>query len=136
MVLNRLTTIAENKEPLVHVDMPEPVPEGNELLLKVSACGVCHTELDEIEGRTPPPNLPVVPGHQIVGRVVASGDRVTKFSMGDRVGVAWIHSTCGRCSLCTSGAENLCAAFKATGRDVHGGYAEFMTVVENFAYFI
>jgi propanol-preferring alcohol dehydrogenase len=136
MVLNRLTTIAENKEPLVHVDMPEPVPEGNELLLKVSACGVCHTELDEIEGRTPPPNLPVVPGHQIVGRVVASGDRVTKFSMGDRVGVAWIHSTCGRCSLCTSGAENLCAAFKATGRDVHGGYAEFMTVDEKFAYII
>ena len=136
MVLNRLTTIAENKEPLVHVDMPEPVPEDNELLLKVSACGVCHTELDEIEGRTPPPKLPVVPGHQIIGRVVACGDRVTKFSMGDRVGVAWIHSTCGCCYLCTSGAENLCAAFKATGRDAHGGYAEFMTVDEKFAYFI
>jgi propanol-preferring alcohol dehydrogenase len=136
MVLNRLTTIAENKEPLVHVDMPEPVPEDNELLLKVSACGVCHTELDEIEGRTPPPKLPVVPGHQIVGRVTACGNRVTKFSMGDRVGVAWIHSTCGCCYLCTSGAENLCAAFKATGRDAHGGYAEFMTVDENFAYFI
>ena len=136
MVLIRLTTIAENKEPLVQVDMPEPVPEDSELLLKVSACGVCHTELDEIEGRTPPTKLPVVPGHQIVGRVVACGDRVTKFSMGDRVGVAWIHSTCGCCYLCTSGAENLCAAFKATGRDAHGGYAEFMTIDEKFAYFI
>ncbi|MGD9350721.1 MAG: zinc-dependent alcohol dehydrogenase family protein [Desulfobacterales bacterium] len=136
MVLNRLTTVAEDQEPLELVDMPEPVPEDNEILIKVSTCGVCHTELDEIEGRTPPPKLPVVPGHQIVGRVAACGDRVTKFSMGDRVGVAWIHSACGSCDECLNGAENLCASFKATGRDVHGGYAEFMTVVENFAYFI
>ena len=136
MVLNRLTTVAENKEPLALVDMPEPTPEDNEILIKVSACGVCHTELDEIEGRTPPPKFPVVPGHQIVGRVAAAGNRVTTFSVGDRVGVAWIHSACGRCDLCTRGAENLCASFTATGRDTHGGYAEYMTVDENFAYSI
>jgi propanol-preferring alcohol dehydrogenase len=134
MVLNRLTTLSEDKEPLALVDMPEPVPEDNEILIKVSTCGVCHTELDEIEGRTPPPKLPVIPGHQIVGRVAASGVGVTKFSEGDRVGVAWIHSACGRCYLCKSGSENLCMSFKATGRDAHGGYAEFMSVNENFAY--
>ena len=136
MVLNRLTTVAENKEPLAYVDMPKPVPGDNEILIKVSACGVCHTELDEIEGRTPPPLLPVVPGHQIVGRIAACGERVSKFSIGDRVGVAWIYYACGSCYLCTSGAENLCASFKATGRDAHGGYAELMTVDENFAYTI
>lgn len=136
MVLNRLTTIAEDEAPLALVDMPQPVPEDDEILIKVSTCGVCHTELDEIEGRTPPPKLPVVPGHQIVGRVAARGDGVEKFSVGDRVGVAWIHSACGRCYLCKNGAENLCMSFKATGRDAHGGYAEFMTVNENFAYAI
>ena len=134
MVLNRLTTVAEDEKPLALVDMPQPVPEDNDILIQVSTCGVCHTELDEIEGRTPPPKLPVVPGHQIVGRVAAGGDGVQKFSVGDRVGVAWIHSACGRCYSCKSGTENLCMSFKATGRDVHGGYAEFMTVNENFAY--
>jgi propanol-preferring alcohol dehydrogenase len=136
MVLNRLATIAENTKPLALADMPEPVPGNNEILIEVSTCGVCHTELDEIEGRTPPPKLPVIPGHQIVGRVVAGGNRVTKFSMGDRVGVAWIHAACGRCHLCSSGAENLCASFKATGRDAHGGYAQYTTVDEDFAYHI
>ena len=134
MVVNRQTSVADDQEPLVLVDMPEPVPEDNEILIKVSTCGVCHTELDEIEGRTPPPKLPVVPGHQIVGRVVAGGNSVTTFSPGDRVGVAWIHSACGRCYLCKNGAENLCMSFKATGRDAHGGYAEFMVINENFAY--
>ncbi|MGD2097424.1 MAG: zinc-dependent alcohol dehydrogenase family protein [Desulfobacterales bacterium] len=136
MVLNRLTLVAENQEPLALVDMPEPVPEDNEILIKISACGVCHTELDEIEGRTPPPKLPVVPGHQVVGRVAVAGDSATRFSVDDRVGVAWIYSACGRCELCTKGLENLCASFAATGRDAHGGYAEYMTVDENFAYFI
>jgi propanol-preferring alcohol dehydrogenase len=76
----------------------------------------------------------VVPGHQIVGRVAACGSSVTQFSVGDRVGVAWIHSACGRCHLCSSGAENLCASFRATGRDVHGGYAEYTSVAEDFAF--
>ena len=134
MVLNQLGTIAENKSPLELVDMPDPVPRDNEILIKVSSCGVCHTELDEIEGRTPPPQLPVILGHQVVGRVDTSAAGATKFRKGDRVGLAWIHSACGRCDFCTSGSENLCEGFKATGRDVHGGYAEYTTVVEDFAH--
>ena len=134
MVLNRLSMIAENKCPLSFEDLPEPVPEKREILIKVFTCGVCHTELDEIEGRTPPPQLPVILGHQIVGRVVGGGDKVTKFRTGDRVGVAWIHSACGGCHLCRSGAENLCVSFQATGRDAPGGYAEYTTVGEDFAY--
>jgi propanol-preferring alcohol dehydrogenase len=134
MMLNQLGAIANNKKPLVLTDMPAPVPRGNEILIKVSTCGVCHTELDEIEGRTPPPKLPIILGHQIVGRVDTIGAAVTKFRKGDRVGIAWIHSACGRCHLCRNGAENLCERFKATGRDVHGGYAEYTTVSEQFAY--
>ena len=136
MVLNQLGAIAENKNPLELVDMPDPVPRDNEILIKVSTCGVCHTELDEIEGRTPPPQLPVVLGHQVVGRVETSGSAATRFKKGDRVGLAWIHSVCGRCDFCTSGAENLCEGFKATGRDVNGGYAEYTTVAEDFAHHI
>jgi propanol-preferring alcohol dehydrogenase len=134
MILKQLCTIAENKSPLELVDMPDPGPLDNEILIKVSSCGVCHTELDEIEGRTPPPQLPVILGHQVVGRVDTSGAEATKFRKGDRVGLAWIHSACGRCDFCTSGSENLCEAFKATGRDVHGGYAEYTTVTEDFAH--
>jgi propanol-preferring alcohol dehydrogenase len=110
------------------------VPDTNEILIKVSACGVCHTELDEIEGRTPPPKLPVILGHQVVGRVVEKGARVRTFSAGERIGVAWIFSACLRCDLCRAGKENLCREFKATGRDADGGYAEYMTVPAEFAY--
>ena len=134
MILNQLRAIADNKYPLALVDMPDPVPRDKEILIKVSTCGVCHTELDEIEGRTPPPKLPVILGHQIIGRVHASGAVATRFSKGERVGVAWIHSACGRCHFCRSGTENLCERFEATGRDVHGGYAEYATVSEDFAY--
>ena len=134
MILNRLCAIADNKNPLVLDDMPDPVPRDTEILIKVSTCGVCHTELDEIEGRTPPPKLPVVLGHQIVGRVQTTGAAVTKHNRGERVGIAWIHSACGTCHFCRSGAENLCDHFKATGRDVNGGYAEYATVPEDFAY--
>ena len=134
MVLERLGAISANKKPLSLVDIPDPVPRDKEILIKVSTCGVCHTELDEIEGRTPPPHLPVILGHQIVGRVEKTGSAATKFSQGDRLGIAWIHSACGRCHYCRSGAENLCALFKATGRDAHGGYAEYAIVSEDFAH--
>jgi len=128
--------------PLELRDLPEPVPAAGELLIKVLACGVCHTELDEIEGRTPPPKLPVVPGHQVVGTVAAAGPRQSAIlnlesgmlRVGNRVGVAWIHSACGTCEFCTRGQENLCPEFRATGRDANGGYAEYMTVPEGFAY--
>ncbi len=134
MVLNGLYNLSENRAPLRLTDLPEPVPGEKEILLKVSACGVCHTELDEIEGRMPPPRFPIILGHQVVGRVVKTGDRASAFQIGDRVGVAWIYSACGRCRFCRSGNENLCPDFKATGRDAHGGYAEYMTVSEDFAY--
>ncbi|MEE9518162.1 MAG: zinc-dependent alcohol dehydrogenase family protein [Candidatus Adiutricales bacterium] len=114
--------------------MPIPVPGENEILVKVSACGVCHTELDEIEGRTPPPRFQVILGHQIVGRVKERGSKAGKFQIGDRVGIGWIHSACGKCEHCQKENENLCDKFQATGRDVHGGYAEFTAVPEDFAY--
>ncbi len=134
MVLNQISSMAVDKKPLELVNLPKPVPGANEVLIKVSTCGVCHTELDEIEGRTPPPHLPIILGHQIVGRVVQNGPHADRFKIGDRVGVAWINSACGHCVRCKNGAENLCDKFSATGRDVQGGYAEFTTVLEDFAY--
>jgi propanol-preferring alcohol dehydrogenase len=134
MVLERICDLRENPTPLKLVEVSKPEPEEGELLLKVSACGVCHTELDEIEGRTPPPRFPIVPGHQIVGRVEKAGSRANRFKIGDRVGVAWIFSACGVCRFCRSGNENLCPEFKATGRDADGGYAEYTVVPEDFAH--
>lgn len=136
MVLNEIKDLTVDKEPLELMDMPVPVPSGKEILVEVSACGVCHTELDEIEGRTPPPRFPIILGHQVVGRVIKSGSKAKRFKTGDRVGVAWIFSACGDCKFCRSGNENLCDGFVASGRDAHGGYAEYMTVGEDFAYLI
>ena len=134
MVLNKLVGIEENQTPLELIELPDPEPADGEILVRVSVCGVCHTELDEIEGRTPPPHLPIVPGHQVVGRIEATGSRVSTLKAGDRVGIAWIHSACGKCGFCLSGNENLCPDFRATGRDVNGGYTRYMTVPEGFAY--
>ncbi len=134
MLLSKLCNLAEEQSPLVLTELPDPVPAAGEILVRVSACGVCHTELDEIEGRTPPPRLPIVLGHQVVGQVAAHGPGADTFASGTRVGVAWIYSACGKCKFCLSGNENLCPDFKATGRDVNGGYAEYMTVPEGFAY--
>jgi propanol-preferring alcohol dehydrogenase len=136
MILKRIGSLEENKNPLELVHLPLPVPGDKEILVKVSACGVCHTELDEIEGRTPPLHLPVVPGHQVVGRVEKTSRGASLFQIGDRVGIAWIYSACGRCKFCLRGNENLCDHFKATGRDVNGGYAQYITVSEDFAYSI
>lgn len=128
MVLHATTSLEENDEPLVLADVPSPTPAEGEILIEVTACGVCHTELDEIEGRTAPRSLPLIPGHEVVGRVagIAAGCRLR--TPGDRVGVGWIHSSDG------SAAENISPAFRATGRDANGGYAEYMTVPEGYAY--
>jgi propanol-preferring alcohol dehydrogenase len=134
MRIHRLGPIEGDAAPLVAERIAVPKPSAGELLLRVHACGVCHTELDEIEGRTPPPTLPVTPGHQVVGRVIAEGPSCTAGLMGARVGVAWIHSACGRCRWCRNGLENLCPDFRACGRDAPGGYAEYMTVPEGFAH--
>ena len=104
MVLNKICSLKEDKNPLELVNLPDPVPGEKQVLVKVSACGVCHTELDEIEGRTSPPRFPVVLGHEVVGRVEKKGN------------------------------ENLCENFRATGRDANGGYAEYTTVLEDFVY--
>ena len=134
MVLTGISSFRDNRTPLELVDLPEPAPGEEEILVQVSACGVCHTELDEIEGRTPPPAFPIIPGHQVVGRVAGAGKEAKKFHIGERVGIGWIFSACGRCAACLAGNENVCGEFKATGRDVNGGYARFMIVPENFAY--
>ena len=127
MLLRATGSLDVNPAPLVLADIDDPAPADGEILIRVAACGVCHTELDEIEGRTPPPQLPVVPGHEVVGRVVACGRNARRFRQGDRVGVGWIHSSDG------SDAENISPAFRATGRDANGGYAELMTVPELYA---
>jgi propanol-preferring alcohol dehydrogenase len=114
--------------------LPIPEPSTGEIRIRVSVCGVCHTELDEIEGRTPPPSYPMVPGHQVVGVVAEKGKGVRRHALGDRVGVGWIYSACGECEWCRRGEENLCPDFLATGRDVNGGYAEYMVVPERYAY--
>jgi propanol-preferring alcohol dehydrogenase len=135
MVLSKSRPIETGgKDPLEMVDLPVPAPAPDQLLIKVSVCGICHTEIDEIEGRLVPPRYPIVPGHEIVGRVHAVGSDVRKFKPGDRVGVAWIHSSCGRCSFCARGDENLCDDFRATGLHAHGGYAEYTVVSQDFAY--
>jgi propanol-preferring alcohol dehydrogenase len=134
MLLERIVDLTRNQAPLVSADVPMPAVGERDILVKVTACGVCHTELDEIEGRTTPPRLPIILGHQVVGRVESRGERAHHFSVGERVGVAWIHSACGRCEYCRQGRENLCSEFQATGRDAHGGYAQFMAVNEEFAH--
>jgi len=134
MVLKKMIDLASNRSPLELVDVPVPIPNEREIQVKVFVCGVCHTELDEIEGRTMPTKFPIIPGHQIVGCVERLGNGSAKFKIGDRVGIAWIHSACGKCKFCRNGMENLCNAFKATGRDADGGYAEYTVVPETFAY--
>jgi propanol-preferring alcohol dehydrogenase len=127
MCLPKIASLRDVPEPLSWREMPDPAPGPGQVLLRVLACAVCHTELDEIEGRTPPPRLPIVPGHQVVGRVVAAGSGTTQLLVGDRVGVGWIWRSSG------TEDENLSDQFVATGRDVDGGYAELMTVPEDYA---
>ncbi len=134
MVLNRHADLRVERAPLELLDIPTPTPEGDEILIRVRACGVCHTDIDIIEGRATPPGFPVILGHQIVGVVEEAGPAARRLKKGDRVGVAWINSACGRCGYCLSGRENLCPEFRATGRDTIGGYAEYTTVREDFAY--
>lgn len=134
MVLRAVGPLRGDSAPLELADWPDPTPGPGEVLIRVNTCGVCHTELDEIEGRTPPPRLPIILGHQVVGRVETLGEGADGFVIGDRVGVAWIFSACGACDYCVRGEENLCGQYRATGRDALGGYAELMTVSAAFAH--
>ena len=110
-VLKRTYNLLTESHPLELTDLQLPFPGDREVLIRVSCCGVCHTELDEIEGRTPP-KFPIVPGHQVIGNIENCGKNVTKHNIGDRVGVAWIFSAYGQCKFCISGQENLCESFK------------------------
>ncbi len=120
--------------PLQFTDIPDPAPAGDQILVRVGACGVCRTDLHVVEGELPPRKSPVVPGHQIVGRIERVGDGVTRFRAGDRVGIPWLHRTCGVCEYCRTGKENLCDNATFTGYLVDGGYAELALAPEKFAY--
>jgi len=132
MILDKLSPIKE--KPLKSADLPAPIPNDDQILVEVSVCGACHTDLDEAEGRLKPTKSPIVPGHQVVGKVVDRGKTVMKHKIGDRVGITWLFSSCGECDFCRTGSENLCAKAKWTGKDADGGYAEFMVIGEDFAY--
>ncbi len=132
MILDVQSPIEEM--PLKSADLPIPVPNDRQILVKVSVCGACHTDLDEAEGRLKPTKSPIVPGHQIVGKVVDKGKAVTIYQIGDRVGITWLFSSCGECDFCRRGSENLCALAQWTGKDADGGYAEYMVIGEDFAY--
>ncbi len=120
--------------PLEFTDIPKPRPKKGEIRLKVSACGVCHTDLHTVEGELSLPKLPLVPGHEVVGYVDALGDGAKRFKKGDRVGAFWLYSSCGKCKFCKRGQENLCENGKFTGLHEDGGYEEYMIADENFIY--
>ena len=120
--------------PIVLADVPVPEPADDQLLVRVSACGVCRTDLHVIEAELPQRKMPVVPGHQVVGVVKKVGRAVTQFRPGDRAGIAWLHCTCGKCEYCRSGRENLCESADFTGYTVDGGYAEYALAAEQFTY--
>ena len=132
MVLRGTHDLSQNDAPLELLEIPTPKPSRGEVLIRVLACGVCHTDMDEVEGRVVPPAFPIVPGHQMVGMVKETGLGVKNFDVGDMVGVAWIGGACGECGYCGSGRENLCDDFIATGRDRDGGFAEFVVADTGF----
>ncbi len=132
MVLGAQAPIAQR--PLHPTDVDVPAPAADEILVRVAACGICRTDLHVIEGDLPPRRMPVVPGHQVVGRVERAGAAATRFRPGDRVGIAWLRRTCGTCAWCRSGRENLCERAEFTGWTADGGYADFALVPEAWAY--
>ena len=132
MRLSRAGLIEQN--PLELVDLPAPIAGPREIRLRVEACGVCRTDLHIIEGDLPLPKLPLVPGHQIVGIVDQVGEGVTRFGKGDRLGIPWLYSTCGRCAFCQRDQENLCDLGRFTGYHVDGGYAELVVAPETSVY--
>ena len=134
MVLNTPQPVAER--PLVLWDVEAPEPGAGQIRLRLHVCGVCHTDLHTVEGELDLPFTPIIPGHQLVGVVDKIGAEVTRFGLGDRVGVAWLHWTCGVCDYCRRGLENLCPYARFTGLHANGGYAQYAVVDESFAYAI
>ncbi|MBI5569170.1 MAG: zinc-dependent alcohol dehydrogenase family protein [Desulfomonile tiedjei] len=134
MVLERTRPVED--EPLQMGELARPEPQDREILIKVTACGVCHTDLHTVEGDLSLPRLPLVPGHQVVGRVETVGPRAGRFSVGARVGMTWFYSSCGSCPFCREGRENLCSDARFTGYHANGGYADFMIAPEISAFSI
>src|SRR5262245_19290821 len=127
---------AVETRPLAVVDRPIPSPGAGEVRVRVAACGACRTDIHVVEGDLSAPRLPLIPGHQVVGRVDALGPGASRFRLGDCIGIAWLRSTCGRCHFCASNRENLCDSLTYTGWTHDGGYAEYACVPEAFAYAI
>lgn len=134
MLLRQPTPYSSNASPLEMTEVGTPAVGNGEVLVRVSVCGVCRTDLDVVEGRVAAPRYPLIPGHQVIGRVADLGSGVSDIREGDRVGIAWIHSACGHCRWCRAGTENLCPQFRSTGCDVDGGYAEYTVVPAAFAH--
>jgi propanol-preferring alcohol dehydrogenase len=130
----RAMVLAKPRQPLVLRDVPKPNPEPGQLLVRVSACAVCRTDLHIVDGELPDPKLPLIPGHQIVGRVEAVGTGAEKFSIGERVGIPWLGWTDGECVYCRSNRENLCDRARFTGYTIDGGYAEFTVADARFCF--
>jgi len=121
-------------EPLVRAELPRPVPDTGRILIRVRACGVCRTDLHIVDGDLPASKRPIVPGHEIVGEVAALGPETTRFQRGDRVGVPWLGYSCGRCSYCARGRENLCDRPRFTGYQIDGGFAEYTLADERYCF--
>jgi alcohol dehydrogenase, propanol-preferring len=130
----RAMVLEQQREPLRLVELPDPRPRPGEVLLSVTACGVCRTDLHIVDGELSEPKLPLILGHQIVATVAGAGEGAERFALGDRVGVPWLGWTCGKCRYCTSGRENLCDRARFTGYDVDGGYAELAVADERFCF--
>jgi propanol-preferring alcohol dehydrogenase len=128
----RAMVLFATKTPLQETNLPDPVPSPGEVLVRIEACAVCRTDLHVIDGELPNPKLPVIPGHEIVGRVVAAGENASRFSIGDRIGIPWLARTCGVCAYCKAGMENLCDQPLFTGYTRDGGYAELTAADERF----
>ncbi len=132
MQLSHFAPIEQN--PLALTDLPIRRPDPHEILVSIKVCGVCHTDLHTVEGELPDVRLPIIPGHQIVGTVEDMGHKASRFQLGDRVGIAWLHSVCEECGYCDKDRENLCESARFTGYHVDGGYAEYEVIPEKFAY--
>ena len=123
-----------SRQPLREMDVPEPIAGPGQILLQITACAVCRTDLHVIDGELPNPKLPLIPGHEIVGQVVSAGEGAGRFEVGDRIGVPWVGWTCGSCNYCRMGRENLCDRARFTGYSIDGGYAEYAVADERFCF--
>ena len=132
----RAMVLEKQGQPMKERTVPDPIPAAGQLLIKVNACGICRTDLHVVDGDLTEPNLPIIPGHQIVGTVADASNGSGRFAPGDRVGLPWLGGTCGTCTYCSSGRENLCGEAQYTGYQINGGFAEFYVADERFCFSI